>query len=48
MVDNNYAFTYHEYTEMSEDRKDFGVYVSGKKKCPNLTCILAVGQGVWR
>ena len=32
MVENNYAFTYHEYTEMSEDGKDLGVYVSGKKK----------------
>lgn len=29
MVENNYAFTYHEYTEMSEDGKDLGVYVSG-------------------
>ena len=32
MVDYNYAFTYHEYTEMSEDGKDLGVYVSGIKK----------------
>ena len=32
MVENNYAFTYHEYTEMSEDGKDLGVYVSGIKK----------------
>lgn len=32
MVENNYAFTYHEYTEMSEEGKDLGVYVSGKKK----------------
>lgn len=31
MVENNYAFTYHEYTEISEDGKDIGVYVSGKK-----------------
>lgn len=31
MVENNYAFTYHEYTEMSEDGKALGVYVSGKK-----------------
>ena len=29
MVENNYAFTYHEYTEMREDGKDLGVYVSG-------------------
>lgn len=32
MVENGYAFSYHEYTEMSEDGKDLGVYVSGKKK----------------
>lgn len=31
MVENNYAFTYHEYTEMSEDGRDLGIYVSGKK-----------------
>lgn len=32
MVENNYAFSYHEYTEMTEDGKDMGVYVSGIKK----------------
>lgn len=32
MVDNNYAFSYHEYTEMTEESKDMGVYVSGIKK----------------
>ena len=32
MVENNYAFTYHEYTEISEDGKDLGVYVSGIKR----------------
>lgn len=32
MVDNGYAFTYHEYTEMTEDGIDNGVYVSGIKK----------------
>lgn len=32
MVENNYAFTYHEYTEMTEEGKDNGVYVSGIKK----------------
>lgn len=31
MVENNYAFTYHEYTEMSDDGRALGVYVSGKK-----------------
>ena len=31
MVENGYAFSYHEYTEMSEDGRDLGVYVSGKK-----------------
>ena len=32
MVENKYAFSYHEYTEMSEDGNDLGVYVSGIKK----------------
>lgn len=32
MVENNYVFSYHEYTEMSEDGQDLGVYVSGIKK----------------
>lgn len=32
MVENNYAFSYHEYTEMSEQEEDLGVYVSGIKK----------------
>lgn len=32
MVENNYAFTYHEYAEISEDGKDLGVYVSGIKR----------------
>lgn len=32
MVENNYAFSYHEYTEMSEDGRDLGVYVSGVSK----------------
>lgn len=32
MVNNNYAFTYHEYTEMTEEGIDNGVYVSGIKK----------------
>lgn len=32
MAENNYAFTYHEYTEMTEEGKDNGVYVSGIKK----------------
>lgn len=32
MAENNYAFSYHEYTEMSEDGRDLGVYVSGIRK----------------
>lgn len=32
MAENGYAFSYHEYTEMSEDGRDLGVYVSGIKK----------------
>lgn len=32
MANNNYAFSYHEYTEITENGKDMGVYVSGIKK----------------
>lgn len=32
MAENGYAFSYHEYTEMTEFGKDLGVYVSGIKK----------------
>lgn len=31
MEQNGYAFTYHEYTEIDEESKPLGVYVSGKK-----------------
>lgn len=32
MVEKDYAFSYHEYTEISEDGIDLGVYVSGKMR----------------
>ena len=32
MERNEYAFTYHEYTEMTEEGEDNGIYVSGIKK----------------
>lgn len=32
MEENGYAFSYHEYTEMTEGGKDMGVYVSGIQK----------------
>lgn len=32
MAENGYAFSYHEYTEMTEDGRDLGVYVSGIRK----------------
>lgn len=32
MVEHDYAFTYHEYTEMTEEGLDNGVYVSGLRK----------------
>lgn len=32
MTKNRYAFTYHEYEEMTEDGKNMGVYVSGISK----------------
>lgn len=32
MVENHYAFSYHEYIEISEDGLNLGVHVSGKQK----------------
>lgn len=32
MAENGYAFSYHEYAEMTEDGQDMGVYVSGIRK----------------
>lgn len=32
MVQNNYAFTYHEYIEITEEGRELGVYVSGIRK----------------
>lgn len=32
MVKNDYAFTYHDYTEMTEEGIDNGIYVSGKRR----------------
>lgn len=32
MVENDYAFTYHEYVEITEEGKELGIYVSGLKK----------------
>lgn len=32
MAENGYAFSYHEYTEITEEGQDMGVYVSGIKK----------------
>lgn len=32
MEENNYAFSYHEYEEISETGEVLGVYVSGKKR----------------
>lgn len=32
MVENDYAFTYHDYTKMNEEGKPLGIYVSGIKK----------------
>lgn len=36
MEENGYAFSYHEYTEMTEGGKDMGVYVSGIQKVNKL------------
>ena len=32
MVENGYAFSYHEYIEIDEEDKELGVHVSGKKQ----------------
>lgn len=32
MEENNYAFSYHEYSEISETGEDLGIHVSGKKR----------------
>ncbi len=32
MMDNGYAFSYHNYTEIDENSKPLNVFVSGKKK----------------
>lgn len=32
MMENNYAFSYHEYEEIAEDGKSLGIHVSGKKQ----------------
>ena len=32
MKSNGYAFSYHDYVEISEDGRELGVYVSGKKR----------------
>lgn len=45
MVENGYAFSYHEYTEMSEDGKDLGVYVSGIKKVSKLAMFMCCWPG---
>lgn len=36
MEDNGYDFTYHEYTEMTEDGVDNGIYVSGIERVNKL------------
>lgn len=45
MVENGYAFSYHEYTEMSEDGKDLGVYVSGIKKVSKFAMFMCCWPG---
>ena len=45
MVENGYAFSYHEYTEMTEDGKDLGVYVSGIKKVGKLAMFTCCWPG---
>lgn len=45
MVENNYAFSYHEYTEINEDGNELGVYVSGIKKVSRLDMLTCCWPG---
>ena len=45
MTENGYAFSYHEYTEMSENGKDLGILVSGIKKVGMLAMFMCCWPG---
>lgn len=45
MVENDYAFSYHEYTEIGEDGKDLGVHVSGIRKVSTLAMFMCCWPG---
>ena len=45
MVANNYSFSYHEYTEISEQGEDLGIYVSGIKKVTEFQMYACCGPG---
>lgn len=45
MTENGFAFSYHEYTEMSEDGKDLGVHVSGIKKVGKFAMFMCCWPG---
>ena len=36
MCENSYAFSYHDYVEIDEEGKEFGIRVSGKKQVGNI------------
>lgn len=45
MLEHGYAFSYHEYTEIGEDGKNLGVYVSGIKKVSKLAMFTCCWPG---
>lgn len=45
MAENNYDFTYHNYTEIDEEGNDLGVFVSGKMKVETIGMYLCCWPG---
>lgn len=45
MVENNYAFSYHEYTEINEDGNEIGMHISGIKKVGRLDMLSCCWPG---
>lgn len=45
MAENNYDFTYHNYTEIDEEGNDLGVFVSGKMKVGTIGMYLCCWPG---
>jgi glycosyltransferase involved in cell wall biosynthesis len=45
MVENNYKFTYHEYSEISEEGQELGIHVSGIHKVNKFNIYSCCWQG---